>query len=120
MPLAPAKDLATRFPAHLANVLAAHGIPQQFIDHELAQMNEASYAKTSNRSVVGIINQFEYLVEVYREDLEANDLLGLSMMLSQTPCSPLYKSVISPDRALKALVGVEIGAQAKSFLKGTA
>jgi hypothetical protein len=40
MPLAPATDLATRFPAHLASVLAAHGMPQQFIDHELAQMNE--------------------------------------------------------------------------------
>ena len=120
MPLAPAKDLAIRFPEHLANVLAAHGIPQQFIDYELAQMNEASYAKTSNRSVVGIINQFEYLAEGYREDLEANDLLWLSMILSETPCSPLYKSVISPERALKALVGVEIGAQAKSFLNGIA
>lgn len=106
MPLAPAKDLAIRFPEHLANVLAAHGIPQQFIDYELTQMNEASYAKTSNRSVVGIINQFEYLAEGYREDLEANDLLGLSMMLSTTPCSPLHKSASSPERALKALVGV--------------
>ena len=110
MPLAPAKDLAIRFPEHLANVLAAHGIPQQFIDHELAQMNEASYAKTSNRSVVGSINQVEYLAEGYRDDLEANDLLGLSMILSETPCSPLYKSTISPERALKALVGVGVGA----------
>lgn len=115
MPLAPAKDLATRFPVHLASVLAAHEIPQQFIDHELAQMNEARYAKTSNRSVVGIINQFEYLAEGYRKDLEANDLLWLSMMLSETPCSPLRKSARSPDRALKVLVGVEVGNKTISF-----
>jgi hypothetical protein len=105
MLLAPAKDLATRFPGHLADVLAAHGVPQQFIDLELAQMNEVQYAKTSNRSVVGIMNQFSYLAEGYSEYLETKDLLALSLKLSETPCSPLYKSAISPDRELKRLVG---------------
>lgn len=104
MPLAPATDLATRFPLHLADVLAAHGVPQQFIDHELAQMNEVQYAKTSNRSVLGITNQFSYLAEGYREYLETNDLLTLSLRLSETPCSPLYKSAVSPDRELKLFV----------------
>jgi hypothetical protein len=102
MPLAPATDLATRFPVHLADVLAAHGVPQQFIDHELAQMNQVRYTKTSNRRVVGIMNQFTYLAEGYREHLETKDLLTLSLRLSETPCSPLYKSHISPDRALHA------------------
>lgn len=46
MPLAPATDFETRFPARLASVLTAHGMPQQFIDHEIAQMNEVQYAKT--------------------------------------------------------------------------
>ncbi|MEK7344845.1 MAG: hypothetical protein AAB176_04060 [Pseudomonadota bacterium] len=101
MPLAPAADLATRFPAHLATVLAAHDMPQQFIDHELAQMNGVQYAKTSNRSVVGIMNEFSYLAEGYREHLETNDLLALSLKLSKTPCGPLYKTAISPDRALQ-------------------
>lgn len=103
MPLTPATDLATRFPLHLADVLAAHGVPQQFIDHELAQMTEVQYAKTSNRSVVGIMNQFSYLAEGYREYLETKDLLALSLRLSETPCSPLYKSAVSPDRELKRL-----------------
>jgi hypothetical protein len=101
MPLAPATDLATRFPVHLADVLAAHGVPQQFIDHELAEMHEVQYAKTSNRSVVGIMNQFSYLAEGYSEYLEAKDLLALSLRLSETPCSPLYKGAVSPDRELK-------------------
>lgn len=102
MPLTPAADLAMRFPKHLANVLAAHGIPRQFIDHELAQMNEVQYAKTSNRSVIGIMNQFSFLAEQYQEYIDAKDLLGLSLKLSETPCSPLYKTYISPKRALQA------------------
>jgi hypothetical protein len=104
MPLAPATDLATRFPEHLAGVLVAHGMPRKFIDNELRQMNEVQYAKTSNRSVVGIMNQFAYQAESYREYREAKDLLGLSIRLAETPCSPLYKRATSPDRELRQLV----------------
>lgn len=106
MPLAPATDLAARFPECLASVLAAHDIPRQFIDHELAQMNDVQYAKTSNRSVVGIMNQFSYLAEGYREYLETNDLLALSIRLSETPCSPLYKGSVTPANELKELAVV--------------
>ena len=104
MPLAPATDLVTRFPEYLAGVLAAHCIPRPFIEHELAQMNEVQYAKTSNRSVVGIMNQFSFLAEVYREHLQAGDLLALSVKLSEMPCSPLYTGVVSPCRELKRVV----------------
>lgn len=83
-------------------------MPQQFINHELAQMNEVQYAKTSNRSVVGIMSQFSYLAEGYREYLETKDLLALSMRLSETPCSPLYKSAVSPDRELRRSVSTWI------------
>jgi hypothetical protein len=103
MPLAPATALATRFPEYLANVLSAHGMPHQFINHELAQMNEVRYAKTSSRSVVGIMNQFSYLAEGYSEYLETKDLLAMSLKLSETPCSPLYKGAVSPDRELHRL-----------------
>lgn len=105
MPLAPAPNLATRFPEHLASVLVAHGMPQQFIEHELAHMNDVQYAKTSNRIVVGIMNQFSYLAEGYREYLETSDLRELALKLAHVPCSPLYKSETFPDRELKLLVG---------------
>ena len=104
MPLAPAADLATRFPQHLAALLVAYGVPEQIIGQELAQMHDVQYAKTSNRSVRGIMNQFSYQAEGYREYLETKDLLVLSMQLARTPCSPLYKSGVSPDRELKQLV----------------
>ena len=81
IPLAPASNLAGRFPQQLERVLTAHGIAQSFIDRELAQIYEVQYAKTSNRSVVGIMNQFSYLAEGYRDYLETDDLLELSLKL---------------------------------------
>lgn len=105
MPLAPATSLAERFPSQLATVLAAHGVDQAFIAAELAQMTEARYAKTANRSVVGVMNQFAFQAEVYREYLETDALLMLSLRLAETPCSPLYKRAITPERELKTVVG---------------
>lgn len=105
MPLAPAATLLERFPQQLGHNLVAHGIGLDFIVSELANLNEARFAKTANRSIVGIMNQFAYLAEGYRDYLETDDLLALSVKLSETPCSPLSKSAISPDRELKRLVG---------------
>jgi hypothetical protein len=104
MPLVPAATLAERFPQQLALVLAAHGVSQTFIVAELAQMREAKYAKTTNRSVVGVMNQFEYLAEGYSEDFAMVHLLALSLRLAETPCSPLYKSSVTPKRALQGVV----------------
>lgn len=111
MPLAPAATLAQRFPHELGRVLLAHGASQAFVDAELAQMAQTCYAKTANRSVLGIMNQFEYLAEAHVEDLAVNDLLGLSLKLSQTPCSPLYKRAVSPERELR----VELGGISATF-----
>lgn len=48
MLLTPATDLAKRFPEYLAGVLVALCTLQQFIEYELAQMNEVQHTKTSN------------------------------------------------------------------------
>jgi hypothetical protein len=102
MPLAPASDLEMRFPQRLSEVLLAHGVAQPFIESEIAQMREVQYAKTNNRSVVGVMNQLSYMAHNYRDYLQTNDLLLLSLRLSETPCGPLYKSFITPANALKA------------------
>jgi hypothetical protein len=65
------------------------------------------YAKTANRSLVGMLNQFTYLAEGYREYSQTTDLRWLSLKLSETPCSPLYKKAISPDRELRRLIESE-------------
>lgn len=100
MPLAPSSSLAERFPAHLAAVLNALDVDASFIGAQMAAMGEAQYAKTSNRSVLGIMNQFSYLAGGYREYLETTDLLELSLKLAHVPCSPLYKRETFPDREL--------------------
>lgn len=107
IPLAPATDLAQRFPQHLASVLLAHGTPYELIEHELTAMHDFQYDKTANRSLVGMLNQFSYLAEGYRDYKQTTDLRWLSLKLSETPCSPLYKSSISPDRELRRLIDAE-------------
>ena len=104
MPLAPAATLLARFPQQVAAVLTAHGTPQAVIDEELGQMRHRRLAKTANRSVVGIMNEFTFLAKAYRGDTSAPDLLVLSMRLAETPCGPLYSRQVSPDRELALLV----------------
>jgi hypothetical protein len=104
MPLAPIADLAPRFPIYLFDVLSGLGIHPAFIDQELAHMNQVQYAKTANRSVVGVMNQFIFMAEVYREDHHADDLLALSVKLASVPCGPLYKGEITPQGELKRRV----------------
>ena len=104
LPLAPVATLAERFPRQLGLVLAACGVNREFIADELAQMTQVRFAKTANRSVLGMVNQFSVLAEGYRDYLETQDLLTLSMKLADTPCSPLYKGQVFPYREVNALV----------------
>lgn len=104
MPLAPANTVVDRFAAELETVLTAHGASPGFVESEANEMRESRLAKTANRSVVGMMNEFTYLAEVYAQDRDTPALLELSLRLSGTPCGPLYKRHISPDRELAALL----------------
>ncbi|KAG8149390.1 DUF6933 domain-containing protein [Burkholderia catarinensis] len=103
MPLAPAANLAIRFPEALVDILTAHGVQRPFIDSEVREMHVVKYAKTQNRSVVGIMTEFAHLAEAYRAQDKSNELIELSLKLARTPCSPLYKGPVFPERALKEL-----------------
>jgi hypothetical protein len=104
MPFAPASTLPDRFPSVLLAHLQAHGIGRSFTDPELAEMEPRRLAKTASRSVVGVMNEFAFLAGVYAKVDGGSDLVSLSMRLAGTPCGPLYKRHISPDRELAALV----------------
>jgi hypothetical protein len=104
LPLAPAATLTERFPNVLADVLAAHAVSRSFIDDEIARMDACVLAPTSNRSLVGIMNEFTRLAEAHRASRSDPNLHTLALRLSRTPCGPLYRSNISPDRELAALV----------------
>ncbi|MGH3914321.1 MAG: DUF6933 domain-containing protein [Pseudonocardiaceae bacterium] len=104
MPLAPAGTLSTRIAQQIATVLTAHGTPSAIVDDELQRMRPCRFARTANRSVVGIMIEFTHLVEVRHDSNPDPDLLELALRLATTPCSPLYGRNVSPDRELGALL----------------
>ena len=104
MPLAPAATLAQRFPEALAQVLRALDVEPNRVKSELQDMGQVTYCKTSNRSVLGIMNQFTFQAESYRDHFGLVDPLALSVKLAGTPCSPLYKGAICPDLAVREVM----------------
>jgi hypothetical protein len=104
MPLPPGATVLARVPAALERILAVHGVDSTFIDAEIAEMAEGRLAKTNSRSVVGVMNEFTHLADASTDGGRAGDLDALSLWLAQTPCGPLYKTHVSPDRALAAAI----------------
>jgi hypothetical protein len=107
MPLAPAVTLMARFPEHLAQTLEAQDVPQSFIAEELVRMHDVRLAQTASRSMLGIMNEFTFMAETTRTDtldVDPADLTALAGWLARTPCGPLFKRHVSPDRELQALV----------------
>lgn len=102
MPLAPAATLVSRIPDEVAPILDRHRVNQSIIDRELSAMSEVSVAKTANRSILGTMNEFAFLAEVYRVRMESGDLRGLSMRLAETLCSAIKHS--SPARLIAEIV----------------
>jgi hypothetical protein len=108
VPLAPARTLLRRLPAAIADVLAAHKIPRQLIDSEVAEMDAPLVAPTTSRSLVGVMTEFGHLADTFGDD-QVDDLVGLAVRLAATPCSPLYGRHISPNHELAALVADQVG-----------
>jgi hypothetical protein len=104
MPLTPARSWSSRIAEQVATVLAALRVPTPFVEAELEHMADRRLGPTASRSVVGVMNEFVHLADVYRAGRGEPDLLDLSLRLSRTPCSPLYKRHVSPDRELAAVV----------------
>lgn len=105
LPFAPAATVIDRFPEALATVLRRHGIGEAFIEAERAAMADHHLAKTKNRSVVGMMNEFAFLGGASAQSEVAVDLVELSLWLARTPCGPLYGRHGSPDRELAAFIG---------------
>lgn len=104
MPLAPAATLLARIPRQIAGALCAHGVAASVVDEEVQRMREWRLGPTANRSVVGVMNELSYLAEAWRRDQPRPDLHALALRLATTPCGPLRRKHISPDRELAALL----------------
>lgn len=103
-PLAPASTLMARFPDALRQTLEARRVATEFIESECAAMVQGQYAKTASRSLLGTMNEFTRLAEGYRDHRGLSDPVAISLVLSETPCGPLYQRHISPDRELDAAI----------------
>ena len=104
VPLAPSATLLDRFPDQLAEVLRRLDVDEAVIALECSSTVDHRLAATKSRSVVGSMNEFSYLAEAYRTGALEPDLVELSIELSATPCGPLYRRHISPDREVLALI----------------
>jgi hypothetical protein len=105
--LAPAKTVVERFADCLEAVLDELGVPQPLVDRERGLMVEHLLAKTANRSVLGMMNEFSYLADAHGR--ATADLLRLSLTLARTPCGPLRSRSGYPDREVSALFGSDAG-----------
>jgi hypothetical protein len=104
MPLAPGATAPARIGPEIAAALATHRAPSTVIDSELSQMRDCRFGPTANRSVVGIMNEFAYLADVYRRSDSSRSLAELGQKLAETPCSPLYRRHVRPDREFEAFL----------------
>ncbi len=86
LPLAPAATLPARIPAQIAVTLSAHSAAVAIVDEELQRMQDRRIAPTANRSVVGIMNEFTYLAEAWRDGQTGPDLHALALRPARTPC----------------------------------
>ena len=102
LPLAPASTLISRIGDQITTVLTAHHAPAAIVDEEQRQMRTGQLGTTANRSVTGVMTDFARLAEVHQHADPAMDLVGLALRLARTPCGPLYRRNVSPDRELAA------------------
>jgi len=97
---APIITLVDRIRVETANMLRALNVDPSAVDRELAEMSRVAIGRTTSRQVTGVMVDFAKALDFYPE---GQSLHSVSLKLAETPCSPLYKSAISPDRAAQSL-----------------
>jgi hypothetical protein len=81
------ENIEVNFQAAVTELLTALRVPQDKVSCEVAAMHPLSFAAASNRRVIGSINEFVWQLENCRT--RTNDLLRLSLELSDTPMSAI-------------------------------
>jgi hypothetical protein len=87
-----------------AAVFAALGLSESFVASEVAAMTNHQMTKTASHSVLGTMNDFSYLADAHREPDKTTNRIDPTLRLAGTPCGPLYRSHVSPDREIAAYV----------------
>lgn len=97
----PIATLLDRFPDEVGRTLRALGVSAEAVERECAAMHPIAVAPTSNRRVLGTMNDFVRMMDVY----DGVSSLEMSLDLAKAPCSPI--GMESPDRLTVTLFASE-------------
>ena len=102
MPLRERKQLLPSFCSRLSELLFHLDVSEKAVSLELANMEQALIARTSNRSVLGTMNQFIQDSKIYMQMHDEFNLIDLELWLAETPCGP--KEYRYPDKLAPLLL----------------
>ena len=102
MPLRERKQLLPSFRSRLSELLFHLDVSEKAVSLELANMEQALIARTSNRSVLGTMNQFIQDSKIYMQMHDEFNLIDLELWLAETPCGP--KEYRYPDKLAPLLL----------------
>jgi hypothetical protein len=97
------KHLARNFPDALAAVLWGLGAPAAMINHEVEATRDAVIARTNDRSLLGTLNDFAFMLQWQFPDNSGLDLVAAALALAHTPVHAARKSFF-PDQVTRELL----------------
>lgn len=97
------KHLASNFPDALARVFLDLGIETPAAEREVEAAREAVIGVTDNRSLLGTLNDFSFMLQWQLPGRPNVDLLQAALELSHTPVRPLGRAGF-PDRVTRKLL----------------
>jgi len=97
------RSFPSRVTSTLAEVLAAYGVRADAIERECAAMSEVVYARTHDRSNVGVLTELQRLLHGDLDYLPNATLTELSLRLAHTPIVARH---VFPDNETCRLFGV--------------
>lgn len=89
VPVAPQDRLLDRFIAAAQRRIDQIDAPAVARMRERAALADVWIGRSTNRAVIGTMNQFAYAVDAWLDDHSSEDLEGLGQWLCDTPCSAL-------------------------------
>ena len=97
------RSFPARLATTLADVLARFGVPADAIARECAAMSEVRYAKTDDRSAVGVLVD---LLDRLRYDVDEEPMKPLLDITLRLATTPIVARDLIPDSATCRLFGV--------------
>jgi hypothetical protein len=86
LPIAPNKTFISRFVEAAGEMLMALRVDRKTVLAEMGAMSECVVATTNDRRVLGTINDFGRMLEVY---LDGRPVVEVALHLAEAPCGPL-------------------------------